>query len=141
MIQRIQTIWLLVASALGFTSLQTSFYSGHRINDAIPKPVVFLTASYNPLLIVSTVTAAVIALITIFLYKDRKLQMKLTIAALVLSIITLGLYYWQIQSFVPAESSITLTAVVPVAIPVLLILAFRGIWKDEKLVKSVDRLR
>jgi xanthosine utilization system XapX-like protein len=34
-----------------------------------------------------------------------------------------------------------LTSVIVVAVPVLQILAAIGIYKDEKLVKSVDRLR
>jgi len=141
MIQRIQTLWLLIAGALGLLSLKTSFYSGHRIKDVIPKPVVFMPGTYNILLIICTTGVAFAALISIFLFKNRKLQLKITIAALLLSIITLLLYYWQTQSFVPGESSYDLTSVIPAAIPFVLFVAARKIWKDEKLVKSVDRLR
>jgi hypothetical protein len=141
MIQRIQSVWLLVASALGILSLKTSFYSGHRIKDAIPKPMVFLAGNYNILLSISTVAVAVASIINIFLYKNRPLQLKLGIASLLLSILTLLLYYWQTQSFEPTESSYNLTAIIPVAIPVFLFLAIRGIWKDQRLVKSTDRLR
>ncbi len=140
MIQRIQTIWLLIASALGFVSLQTSFFSGHRISDAA-KEMVFVNARYNLFLNVATIAVALIALIAIFMFKNRKLQLRMTIIAVVLSIGTIALYFWQKQSFIPEETSITLTAIIPAAIPVLLILAARHIWKDEKLVKSVDRLR
>jgi len=141
MIQRIQTLWLLIAGALGLLSLKTSFYSGHRINDIVPKPVVFMPGTYNILLIICTTGVAFAALISIFLFKNRKLQLKITIAALLLSIITLLLYYWQSQSFIPTESSYDLTAVIPSAIPFVLFVAARKIWKDEQLVKSVDRLR
>ncbi len=141
MIQRIQTIWLLLVAALAFTSLQTSVYSGHRINDIVPKPVVFLTASYNPLLIVSSVAVGVMSIITIFLYKYRKLQLKLSSVALIVSLIVIALYHWQSKTFIAAESSITITAFIPILIPVLLILAIRAIRKDEKLVKSTDRIR
>ena len=141
MIQRIQTLWLLVAAALGFLSLRTSFYSGHRIKDAIPKAVVFMPGTYNILLILCTTGVAFASLISIFLFKNRKLQLKITIAALVLSILTLLLYYWQTQSFIPTESSYDLTSVIPAAIPFILFVAARKIWKDEQLVKSVDRLR
>lgn len=141
MIQRIQTIWLLAASLLGFISLKTSFYSGHRINDIIPKPVVFITGSYNILLIITTTAFAVTALISIFLYKNRKLQLRINILSLILSLLTIGLYYWQSKSFIAEESSYNLTSVIPLAIPILLILGIRGIYKDEKLVKSMDKLR
>ncbi len=141
MIQRIQTVFLLIASTLGILSLKTSFYAGHRLNDAIPKEVINMTASYNILLTTFTVATATVALLTIFLFKNRKLQMKIAITSLVLSFITLLLYYWQSKSFDANESSLTLTAIIPMAIPVMIILAIRGIYKDEKLIKSVDRLR
>ncbi len=141
MIQRIQSLWLLAAAALGFISLKTSFYSGHRIKDAIPKPVVFLTGSYNILLIICTTAFAVISLIAIFLYKNRKLQMRIGLLSLLLSLLTIGLYFWQRQSFMPGESSYDLTSIIAFAVPVFLFLAIRGIYKDERLVKSADRLR
>ncbi len=141
MIQRIQTLWLLLVSALSFLTLKTSVYSGHRIKDIIPKPMIFLNASYNPLLNITAISVGVIAFITIFLFTRRKLQIRLSSFALFLSIIVLLLYYWQSKSFIGEESSITITAFIPVLIPVILILAIRGIWKDEKLVKGSDRLR
>jgi hypothetical protein len=141
MIQRIQTIWLLLVSALSFLTLQTSVYSGHRINDIIPKPMIFLSAAYNPLLNITTIAVGVISLITIFLFKYRKLQIRLSIVALLLSFTAIALYYWQSKSFITEESSITITAFIPVLIPVILIIAIRKIWKDEKLVKGSDRLR
>ena len=141
MIQRIQTLWLLLAGALGILSLKTSFYSGHRINDVLPKPVVFMPATYNILLIICTTGVAFASLISIFLFKNRKLQLRITIAALLLSVVTLLLYYWQSQSFVPGESGFNLTAIIPIAIPFVLFFAARNIWKDERLIKSVDRLR
>lgn len=140
MIQRIQTLWLIIASALGFISLKTSVYSGHIINDAT-KAFVSINGTYNILLIVCTTLVAAASLITVFLYKDRKIQIKISLVAFILSLITLCLYYWQSQNFIPAESSYDLTAIIPLFVPVFLFLALRGIWKDEKLVQSADKLR
>jgi hypothetical protein len=39
------------------------------------------------------------------------------------------------------SGNMALTSVFALAIPVFLLLAISGIWKDEKLVKSLDRLR
>ncbi|MEI6185206.1 MAG: DUF4293 domain-containing protein [Bacteroidota bacterium] len=142
MIQRIQTIWLLLATAMGITSLKLPTYSGHRINDVIPPIVVSnITGSYNIMLMVATIATATLAFLAIFLFKNRKLQIKVVSTALVLSLITLFLYYWQSKAFIVAESNYTLTAILPISIPVWLILAIRGITKDEKLIKSLDRLR
>jgi len=140
MLQRLQTIWLLLAGALGLISLKTAFFTGHRINDAIPKPMIFATGNYN-ILLVATTAAAFASLIAIFLYKNRKLQLRLTIVSILLSIGTILLYFWQKQAFVPEESSYSLTALIPLVIPILQIMAARGIYRDERIVKSADRLR
>ncbi|MBN8837249.1 MAG: DUF4293 domain-containing protein [Sphingobacteriia bacterium] len=141
MIQRIQSVWLLLAGSLGLLSLKFPFFSGHRINDAVPKPIVFVSGTYNILLIVFTTTVAITSLFSIFLYKNRGLQLRAAIVALLGSILNIGLYFWQKQAFVQEESSISITALIAFFVPVLLTLAIRGIWKDEKLVKSADRLR
>ena len=60
---------------------------------------------------------------------------------IVLSLLNI-LIYW-IHSGTPdfVEGGFSLTAVISLAIPFFLILAARGIRKDEKLIKSADRLR
>ena len=141
MIQRIQTIWLLLASAFAFLTMKLSFYSGHKINDPQKLFVSLNGSSPSILITVLTVAVAIVSLVLIFLYKDRKMQMKITFAAIVLSILTVVLYFLEIQKFVAAESSFDLTAVFVFIIPIFLFLALRGIYKDEKLIKSVDRLR
>ncbi|MFX8860299.1 hypothetical protein ABTM70_19235, partial [Acinetobacter baumannii] len=65
MIQRIQSIWLLLAGALGFLSLKLPFFSGHRLKDALPKPMVFVSGTYNILLIMVTTAVAMASLFAI----------------------------------------------------------------------------
>lgn len=140
MLQRIQTVWLLIASALGFATLSNSisFYSGNKLVENVSK-FVPLTARENIFILILTVSVAVAALVTVFLFKDRKMQLKITMGIFAVSLANIGLYYLQIQNY--TEGKMSLSALVALAIPVFLILAARGIWKDEQLVKSVDRLR
>jgi 4-amino-4-deoxy-L-arabinose transferase-like glycosyltransferase len=140
MIQRIQTVWLLLASIAAFLTLKLSFFSGNKV-DAITSAKQFLplTAKTNDILLVLTVSVAVAALVIIFLYKDRKRQMMVTSAILVLSVINIILYFTETKKFV--EGSFNLTALIAFFIPVFLAFALGAIWKDEKLVKSTDRLR
>lgn len=138
MLQRIQTIWLLLASVAGFASLEFSFYSGNKLVDNV-KQFINLNARENIFILILTVSIAVAALVTIFLFKDRKMQLKVTVGVLAVSLINIGLYYLQMKNFI--EGNLDLTALIVFSIPVFLILAGRGIWKDEQLVKSVDRLR
>jgi hypothetical protein len=140
MIQRLQSLWLLIASALAFATLRISFFSGNILVENV-KQFQRFTAMSNIFLMILTVVVAIGSLITLFLYKNRKLQIKITTALLVLSILDLVLYYLQTKNFVPTDWSFDLTAVLALAIPFFLILAIRGISKDEKLIRSVDRLR
>ena len=138
MIQRKQTLWLLFATIAAFLTLKFPFYTGNILVGTILSPF-RLDARFNIPILMTTNTVAVISLITIFLFKDRKKQIILTIMALLLSLTSIGLYYWQSQKFV--DGTFSITALLTLVIPVLLVMAIIGIYKDEKLIKSVDRLR
>jgi hypothetical protein len=135
MIQRIQSIWLLLAAAASLGTLKLSFYSGNKDNNLFEE----LNGSSNFLLLIVTVAVAVTALATIFLFKNRKLQLRLSWLGLLLQLIVLALYFQQTKQFV--QGSFTLTSAISFMIPVFFILAWLGIRKDEKLIKSMDRLR
>ena len=139
MIQRIQTLFLLLASLCAAFSYKFPFYSGNKTG-ADNKPVFEkFVASSNFILLITTAILMAGCLYIIFQYKNRKQQLWLTIAAGGLSIINLLVYFNQKGKF--TDGAFSLGAILSLSIPVLLILAARGIWKDEKLVKSVDRLR
>lgn len=140
MIQRIQTLWLIIASALGFASLKIAFFSGNILVDNV-KQFQRFTAMSNLLLMILTVVVAVGSLVAVFLYKNRKLQNRITTGMLMLSVLNLVLYFLDTKQFIPTDWSLQLTALVAFLIPVFLFLAIRGISRDEKLMKSLDRLR
>ncbi len=144
MIQRIQSIWLLLAAVFAFLTMKFSFYSGNII-DAATNAKVFqqlnAVAKDNLILTVLTVSVAVASLVAIFLYKDRKRQLMVVAAIAVVAVINIVIYFLQSKKFVPNEGSLDLTSLLTFFIPVFLLLAIRNIWKDEKLVKSTDRLR
>jgi hypothetical protein len=139
MIQRIQSIWLLLAVVAAILTFKLSFYSGNMIGPDQLKVFKSLLAPSNIAILVITVAIGVIALVAVFLYKNRVLQMRLTLAALVLSLLNIVLYYNQTLRF--AEGNFDLTALISLAIPVFLVLAVKGVYNDQKLVKSLDRLR
>ncbi|MCW3087882.1 MAG: hypothetical protein JWQ78_1268 [Sediminibacterium sp.] len=140
MIQRIQTLWLILASALAFASLKIPFFSGNILVDNL-KQFQRFTGMSSMFLMILTVAAGIGALIAVFLYKDRTTQFRLTGATFTLSILNIILYFLQTRNFVPTDWSLQLTSLVVFAIPVFLVLALLGIKKDEKLMKSLDRLR
>jgi FlaA1/EpsC-like NDP-sugar epimerase len=136
MIQRIQSVWLLVASIVTFLTLKFSFYSGTYLPD---NQYHQLNATENILLMITTIALGVLTLITIFLYKTRVIQLRLCIVAILLDLILLFLYYRALQNFTRGEYAITAAA--HLLIIAALVFAASGINKDEKLIKDSDRLR
>ncbi len=135
MIQRIQTLWLLAAGACGFATLKLPFYIGSKGN----APAEPFSAMSSVFLLTFTITVSIVAFVTIFLFKNRSMQLKMGLAGLAASIITILLYFSRAKQY--DTGGIALSSVFTFAIPVCYILALRGIYKDEKLVKNADRLR
>jgi len=135
MIQRIQSLWLLLAGAGSLATLKLSFYSGNKDNNLFEE----LNGTSHFLLLILAVAVALAAFAALFLFKNRKLQTQLSLLGLLLQVGALVLYFLQTQKFV--TGNFTLTSAVSFAIPVFFILAIMGIRKDEKLIKSMDRLR
>ena len=139
MIQRIQTVWLFLAALFAALTYKFPFYSGNIVNKENVHIFEKLKASSNFLVLLFTAGLIAGTIFIAFMYKNRKQQMGLTAAAAGLSIINIILYFTELKKFISGNMS--LTSVFALAIPVLLILAINGMWKDEKLVKSLDRLR
>jgi hypothetical protein len=134
MIQRIQTIWLLLAVACTLASLKFSFYSG-----STEKGFEELNTASGFLLLLLTVATALTAAIIVFLFKKRKLQMQLSWLGIVLQSSVIGLLISKTNDF--TQGNFSLTSLFAFVVPVFFLLAWIGIRKDEKLVKSMDRLR
>jgi peptidoglycan/LPS O-acetylase OafA/YrhL len=136
MIQRIQSIWLLLASACAFLSLKFSFYDGtYASNNTYHQ----LTGTDNAKLLIATCLVGALALLTIFLFKNRKLQLRLCIAGILLDILLLVLYFIETKDF--SQGTYNLSVLLPAAVVILFFLAARSISNDEKMVKDSDRLR
>jgi hypothetical protein len=141
MLQRMQSIWLFLAAIFAVLTIKFSFYSGNIEIPGQPVSFQYLTASFNVWILILTVAITSIAAIDIFLYKNRKLQGRLAILGLLLSLLNIYLYLKQIHRFVEHQGSHTISSVFVFVIPILFFLAWRGIYRDQKLVKSLDRLR
>ena len=153
MLQRIQTVWALLAAVCAGLTFKFAFYSGNMAVGA--NGHVFMAVKAVPVfgfgkesaasgsVLILIVTAIIIAgtLINIFNYKARKKQLWITIGLLFLSLLNILLYWWK-SGVPPFESgNYSLGALLSLVIPVFLILAARGIMRDNRLVKSADRLR
>lgn len=153
MLQRIQTLWMLLAAICAALTFKFPFYFGNMkvgLNGIAPLEVKALptfgagtvsAGSGSVLILLLTVIIIVGILINIFNFKVRKKQLWIAIGLIFLSLLNILLYWWK-SGVPPFESgSYSLGAILSLAIPVLLFLAVRGIIRDNKLIKSADRLR
>jgi len=155
MIQRIQTVYLLLIVIL--SGITTFSPLADLINKAdnliylvdfngisLIKPTGSIVESTIWGLISISALITIIALITIFNYKNRVKQIRLSVINMLFMIsfyIFLLLYLWPACIRLHADWHLRMAAVFPLVNLVLSYLAIGGIGKDEKLVKSLDRLR
>jgi hypothetical protein len=133
MIQRIQTIWLLLASAAAFSILRFPFYY-------TPTPQALeINGSNQYSTLISLAFSACLSFIAIFLYGNRMLQLKVVLVNFLLSAL-IGFFIYKVVITNPG-GGFTLPSISLFLIPILQILAMVKIYKDERLVKSADRLR
>jgi len=139
MIQRLQTLWLLLGAFFTALTFKFSFYNGSILNSSNQIYSAKLSAQFNLLTLVVTSILLAIIVVDIFLFKNRRLQLRLTILGLIISIADIVYYFSKIKTF--ANGELSLSSLFYFVVPILLFLAARGIWRDQKLIKSLDRLR
>lgn len=154
MIQRIQTVYLFGAMVLlslmfffplaEFLSADNELYvfyvDGIKTEGALQGTYFQKTM---PVLILLSVVCLVL-FINIFLFKNRVLQMRLCVFDIILMLGLCGLmvfYMLDAKSRLEAIASYNYTLIFPVIAAVLTYLAFRGIRRDELLVRSYERIR
>ncbi|RYY55446.1 MAG: DUF4293 family protein, partial [Chitinophagaceae bacterium] len=98
-----------------------------------------LEAGSSLFLLILTGLEVLVAAISIFLFKDRKTQLKVVIGGMVISAIILALYFVEVGKFV--RGNFALTSIFAILAFIGFIMAIRGIVKDNRLVKSLDKLR
>lgn len=150
MIQRIQTLYLLMVVILG--TLLCFFSPVQFLMPETTDYISLLAFDKWPLAVMS-VAIPLMALVNIFLFKRRLLQARVNIMNVILC---LG-YYALIALYVAyvvkgyehigdttlagAEWYLNVWAAIPMVNIVLLMMATRRILKDEALVRAADRLR
>ena len=136
MIQRLQSLWLLLAAACAFATFKFSYYSGTKAEDTVLHE---LNATSTLLLMITTIAIGVSALVTIFLFKKRTLQLRLCVLGILLEGLLIFLYYRETTTF--TQGNYSLTAILHGIILIAFMLAARAINKDSKMVKDSNRLR
>lgn len=140
MIQRSQTLWLLVSVIAAALTFKFPFFSGVAANGTEGLQHTELNATYNVYTILLTAVSIILALLAIFMYKNRKLQLQLTLVGFLFAVGLMALYAFYMNKF-DAEGRISLSALLSLFIIVGFFFAIRGIRRDQLLIKDLDRLR
>lgn len=142
MIQRVQSLWLLLA---GLAMLGVFFLPFYKYSDGES-----LAIANRFFLILAAGGSILLSVVAIFLFKNRKWQLKLGWMNLLLCLLLLILMYFAIMasekssgvtSLNPTQGYYWVGAFLPVVSLISIALAARGIRKDEKLIRESNRLR
>lgn len=132
MIQRIQTLFLLIASALLFSMFLSKM--------AISGDEYVKFTEIHSLLIMNIITFT-LTFCTIFLYRHRILQIRISVFNVVILLAYQGWILWLFFNNRPQDSSFTIYSVFPIVSAILIFTAIRYIARDEALVQSTSRIR
>lgn len=151
MIQRIQSLFLLIAAVL-LVAMYWFPLAGFTEGGLIYKLFVcrFLHPETGNALIstlplaVLPCLSALLSLIIIFKFKSRVLQMRLCKLVLLILFTTLlveAIYFFRIGQQLKVSGDPAFGAIIPLVAFGFVLMALRSIKKDEKLIRSADRIR
>lgn len=144
---------MLVAVICAVLTFLFSFYGGNVLVGTNGHVYMYLKAAPrigfgkdsasagSVLILIITIVIIAGTLYNIFNFKARGKQLWITFGLILLSLLNLFLYWQASQPPHFIEGNYNIGALFSVAIPIFLFMAARGIRKDQKLVKSTDRLR
>lgn len=156
MIQRIQSLYLLVVAVLSALIFVFPLYSadmaGSLLNvDAMEGQLLadggVVDSSSHPYVLIAAILVGALSLGVIFLFNNRTLQMKLSrLVGLLATILLVAMFYAveDAKELVVNQEVLGnygLACYLPIAMIILSFLASRAIMKDEALVRSANRLR
>ena len=131
MIQRIQSIYLFVAAiAITLISFKVPVYT---LNETM------FMAQDDTKMFILTIVGAIFSLLGLFMFKNRKFQMKLIRLTVLIEII-IGVRLFMLLNKFEVVLNNTLLFLMAFSL-IALIMAYRGVKKDDDLVRSVDRIR
>ncbi len=154
MIQRIQTLYLLISELLvailffvPLAEIAGKEGSIFRFN----LKGIYPEGVENPEIIYGSWPVMLMSILTLFLlffvitqFKNRIRQMRLATVSIFLLIGLFGLiffYAWKSAQIIDGAYSLTLYSAFPIIAAILVYLAIRAIGRDEFLVRSIDRIR
>ena len=160
MIQRVQTVYML-ASVIAILTMHFFWLASFAIPEAtfelnslglVCQTKGFETDRMVWELFIVLLLMVALPLINIFLYKNRKLQLRVLIYTIILNVLYYGLFFWECYRLKGEVAALSqggvedvhyniMMLVMPAVSIFALIMAARGVIFDIALIKSLERLR
>ena len=160
MIQRVQTVYML-ASVIAILTMHFFWLASFAIPEAtfelnslglVCQTKGFETDRMVWELFIVLLLMVALPLINIFLYKNRKMQLRVLIYTIILNVLYYGLIFWECYRLKGEVAALSQGGVVDVHYNIMmlvmpavsifaLIMAARGVIFDIALIKSLERLR
>jgi len=160
MIQRVQTVYML-ASVIAILTMHFFWLASFAIPEAtfelnslglVCQTKGFETDRMVWELFIVLLLMVALPLINIFLYKNRKMQLRVLIYTIILNVLYYGLFFWECYRLKGEVAALSQGGVVDVHYNIMmlvmpavsifaLIMAARGVIFDIALIKSLERLR
>jgi len=151
MIQRIQSVYLFVAAVFMLLfymfpiavfntgSFSYEFFNCHITHpENLKPPVALLPLALMPLF------SVILSFVAIFMYKKRKLQMrlgKINMLIIFTILISMIFYIYRIDNMLVSRVKYGFSGIFPLLTFVLVFMANKAIKRDDDLVRSADRIR
>ncbi|MBW6500682.1 MAG: DUF4293 domain-containing protein [Bacteroidales bacterium] len=155
MIQRIQSLYLSMTTLISLLFLKgniLNFINNEGIRYAVNFRGLGMITGENKFELISNmvplsvmfILIPLISLIAVFLFRYRRIQLKVTLSLIILSLLLIAVIaYYAIT--VTQDHGFSLVVgykmFLPLLILILALLGYRGVKKDEELVRSYERLR
>lgn len=136
MIQRIQTVYLFLAAVAAISFMFIPF--GNITNQG---NITLLNSHSLPIFDFFVGVTSTISILSIFLFKNRKKQALLVLLNILLSFAFIGAEAYGAYTNQKSDFHFSLGFILPFFVLIFNFLAYKGIKNDDKLVKSMDRLR
>ena len=160
MIQRVQTVYML-ASVIAILTMHFFWLASFAIPEAtfelnslglVCQTKGFETDRMVWELFIVLLLMVALPLINIFLYKNRKMQLRVLIYTIILNVLYYGLFFWECYRLKGEVAALSqggvadvhyniMMLVMPAVSIFALIMAARGVIFDIALIKSLERLR
>ncbi|MEY2587771.1 MAG: hypothetical protein RLY11_1620 [Bacteroidota bacterium] len=141
MIQRIQSLWLLLSTLCAAITWLVPTFAGTSGDGSMK----IFSIRESVILLFLIVFISAISFVNIFLFNNRRRQKMIVWITVGATIIFIGAQYLIVQqfkvSFQIPQGNWEISAILPIFIILFQVFAFMGIRKDEQLINSADRMR